>query len=196
MIHRYLPAVIDPLPFALWNRTGIALANRWLRARWCRPGQSPLPLQEALFPLNDARLYFAGYGRAGMAEAQWLVPHARFEQFAAALAAAVARERPRIALIASKLFAGAADGFAFDGAGIALAIQLPAPAEVRQRAFLETLAELAIAHAGRPNLIKDSSLDATTARSAIAGFDAARTRLAGHNPHGLHTSELARRLGL
>ena len=193
---RDLPAVIDPLPFALWNRTGIALANRWLRARWCRPGQSPLPLQEALFPLNDARLYFAGYGRAGMAEAQWLVPHARFEQFAAAMAAAVARERPRIALIASKLFAGAADGFAFDGAGIALAIQLPAPAEVRQRAFLETLAELAIAHAGRPNLIKDSSLDATTARSAIAGFDAARTRLAGHNPYGLHTSELARRLGL
>ena len=191
-----LPDAVDPLPFELWSRTGIALANCWLHARWCRAGQSPLSLAQALFPLNDARLYFAGYGRAGMAEAQWLVPHARFEQFAAALADAVARDRPRIALIASKLFAGSADGFAFDGAGIALAIQVPAPAEARQRAFLETLAELAIAHSGRPNLIKDSTLDMRTARSAIAGFDAARARLAGHNPHGLHTSELARRLGL
>jgi decaprenylphospho-beta-D-ribofuranose 2-oxidase len=193
---RDLPAAIQPLPFTLWNRTGIALANRWLRARWCRPGQSPLSLAQALFPLNDARFYFAGYGRTGMAEAQWLVPHARFEQFAAALAGAVARDRPRIALIASKLFAGIADGFAFDGAGVALAIQVPAPAELRQRAFLETLAELAIAHAGRPNLIKDSTLDVTTARNAIAGFDTARARLAAHNPRGLHTSELARRLGL
>jgi decaprenylphospho-beta-D-ribofuranose 2-oxidase len=193
---RDLPAYVEPLPFALWNRAGIAVANHWLRARWCRPGQSPLTLAEALFPLNEARLYFAAYGRAGMAEAQWLVPHARFEQFAVALADAVARTRPRIALIASKLFAGAADGLAFDGAGIALAIQVPAPTEPRQHAFLETLAELAIAHGGRPNLIKDSTLDATTVRRAIAGFDAARERLAAHNTRGLHTSELARRLNL
>ncbi|MEO7324138.1 MAG: FAD-binding oxidoreductase [Dokdonella sp.] len=193
---RDLPTTISPMPFAIWNRAGIAAANSWLGLRWCRAGQRPLALADALFPLNDARVYFAGYGRAGLAEAQWLLPHVRFEAFADALAALVARTRPLIGLIASKLFAGSADGFRFDGDGIALAIQVAAPAASPQRAFLEALAELAIAHGGRPNLIKESSLDATTVRRAIVDFEAARTRLATHNPGGMHVSELARRIAL
>lgn len=194
--HADLPATIEPAPFTLWNRAGIAAANTWLDARWCRPGDAPLPLAEALFPLNAARGYFAGFGKAGLIEAQWLVPHARFDAFAGALAERVARDRPRIALISSKLFAGEPDGLAFDGRGIALALHLPAPTEPAQRAFLETLAELALEYGGRPNPIKDSSLDGTILRRAIPGFDAARARLADHNPGGVHTSELARRLGL
>jgi len=191
-----LPARVAPLPFTAWNRAGLAAANRWLDWRWCRAGQAPMTLGDALFPLNRARLYFAGFGHAGMAEAQWLVPHPRFEAFATALADLVARTRPRIALIASKLFAGTADGFSFDGNGVALAIQVAAPAAHGERAFLEALAELAIAHDGRPNLIKDSTLEASVARRAIGGFEAARARLARHDPQRLHTSELARRLAL
>jgi decaprenylphospho-beta-D-ribofuranose 2-oxidase len=193
---RDLPAQIAPSTFATWNRAGIAAANTWLDWRWCRAGQSPMPLADALFPLNAALGYFAGFGTGGMVEAQWLVPHARFDDFAGALAERVVRDRPRISLIASKLFAGEADGFSFDGAGVALAIQLPSPRETGQRAFLEALAELALAHAGRANLIKDSTLDAATARRAIAGFDTARARLATFNVDGLYTSELARRLAL
>ena len=193
---RDLPVQIAPMPITLWNRAGIAAANAWLDARWCRAGQSPLPLATALFPLNDARSYFAGFGKAGMVEAQWLVPHALFDEFAGMLAERVARDRPRIALIASKLFAGKPDGFGFDGEGVALAIQLPTPADPGQRAFLQALAEIAITHGGRANLIKESTLDAATARRAVGGFDAARERLAAHNPGGLHASELARRLAL
>ncbi len=185
-----------PAAFPTWNRAGIAAANTWLGWRWCRAGQSPMALADALFPLNDARGYFAGFGKAGMVEAQWLVPHARFDDFAGALAERVARDKPRIALIASKLFDGKAAGFSFDGAGVALAIQLPSPRESGQRAFLEALAELALTHAGRANLIKESTLEAATARRAIAGFDAARERLATFNPDCLYTSELARRLAL
>ena len=191
-----LPAHIPPLPLALWNPAGIAAANRWLGWRWRRAGQVPMPLGEALFPLNRARTYFAGYGRAGMAEAQWLVPHPRFEAFAAALAELVARTRPRIALIASKLFAGTPEGFSFDGKGVALAIQVAAPAAHGGHAFLCAMAEIALAHDARPNLIKDSTLDATVVRRAIQGFDAARGRLARQDPGRLHTSELARRLAL
>ncbi|TCO43046.1 FAD-binding oxidoreductase [Dokdonella fugitiva] len=191
-----LPAQVAPLPFPLWNRAGLGAANRWLDWRWRRAGQAPMALAEALFPLNRARLYFAGFGPAGMAEAQWLVPHPRFEAFAAGLAELVTRTRPRIALIASKLFAGVADGFSFDGSGIALAIQVASPGSPGERAFLEALAELAVAHDGRPNLIKDSTLDAGMARRAVSGFDAARARRARHDPHRLHGSELARRLAL
>lgn len=191
-----LPGVVGALPFPLWNRAGIAAANGWLGWRWRRPGQVPESLSAALFPLNRARLYFAAFGAPGMAEAQWLVPHPRFAAFAAALAEEVARSRPRITLIASKLFAGRAAGLALDGNGIALAIQLAAPRDPPQRQFLERLAAIALAHEGRPNPIKDCSLDAAAARRGIAGFEAARERLAAHNPGGLHGSELSRRLGL
>jgi decaprenylphospho-beta-D-ribofuranose 2-oxidase len=191
-----LPARIEPWPFSAWNRVGIAFANAWLRARWCRAGEAPLPLASALFPLNDARAYFAGFGKRGMSEAQWLIPHARFEAFSSALGECVARDRPRIALIASKLFSGGARGFSFDGDGVALAIQVPAPDDARQRAFLDALGEIAIAHGGRANLIKSSTLDAATARSAIGDFEAARARLAAFNPGGRHASELSRRIAL
>jgi len=191
-----LPESVRALPVAVWNRAGIAAANAWLDWRWRRAGQSPESLARALFPLNGARAYFAGFGKAGMIEAQWLVPHRLFDAFAAALAEEVARIRPRITLIASKLFAGHPDGLSFDGHGIALAIQLAAPREAPQQRFLETLAGLALAHEGRPNPIKDSSLTGATARRGIAGFEAARERLAAHNPGGLHGSELSRRLAL
>lgn len=191
-----LAATIAPAPVTLWNPLSIAVADAWLRSRWCRAGQAPLAFADALFPLNDARRYFAAFGAAGLVEAQWLVPHARFDDFAGALADAVRRHRPRITLVASKLFDGMADGFAFDGAGIALALQLASPAAPPQRAFLEALAELAIAHDGRPNLIKDSTLDAATVRHAIPDFDKAHARLAAHNPQGLHRSALSLRLGL
>lgn len=191
-----LEAQVEPWPLGAWNRAGIALADTWLGWRWCRADERPIALTQALFPLNGARSYFAAFGPAGMAEAQWLVPHARFEAFAAALGELVGRLRPRISLIASKAFAGRPEGFGFDGTGIALAIQVPAPTTSSQRGFLEALAELATGHGGRPNLIKDVSLDAASIRRAFADFDALRERLARHNPGGLHRSELARRLGL
>lgn len=193
---RDLPATIAPLPWPLWNRAGIALANSWLRRRWCKPGLQPMALSDALFPLNDARLYFSGYGKAGLVELQWLLPHPRFEAFAAALGECVARERPRIALISSKLFDGIARGFALDGKGIALALHLPDPAQPSQRAFCERFAELAIEHGGRPNPIKDSTLDAAVMRRAFTDFDATRAMLAAHNRDACFASEMTRRLGL
>ncbi|MEO8459902.1 MAG: FAD-binding oxidoreductase [Dokdonella sp.] len=191
-----LPVAIKPMAIPMWNRAGIASANRWLGMRWCKPGQTAIALADALFPLNDARRYFAGFGHAGFVEAQWLIGHARFASFAGALAELVARMRPRISLIASKLFAGNPVGLSFDGTGIALAIQLPAPMQTRQQAFLEALAECAIAHGGRPNLIKQSTLDASTVRTAITGFDSMREHLRSFAIDGLPQSELTRRINL
>lgn len=191
-----LPIAIAPMAIPLWNRSGIAAANRWLAMRWCRPGTHNIALADALFPLNGARRYFAGFGRTGFVEAQWLIGHARFASFAGALAELVARQQPRISLIASKLFSGSPDGLAFDGNGIALAIQLPAPQQAGQRAFLEALSECAIAHAGRPNLIKDSLLDAATVRRAFPDFEQQRAHLRSFAVDGLPQSELTRRIEL
>lgn len=193
---RDLPAHIAPWPLSVWNRGGIALANAWLSQRWRRPGIEAMAMAKALFPLNDARRYFAAFGRAGMVELQWLIPHDQFEAFAAALGECVKRSRPRIALISSKIFDGLAHGLAFNGRGISLALHLPAPREIPQYAFYEQFAELAIAHGGRPNPIKDSTLDEAMLRRAIGPFDAIRAELARHNPERLFGSELTRRIGL
>ncbi len=191
-----LPAAIAPWRVTAWNRIGIAAMNGWIRRRWCRAGSSQSDVESALFPLNEARTYFAGFGAAGFVEAQWLVPHAQHAGFATALGELVARTRPRISLIASKLFDGDATGFSFDGKGIAYAIQCPQPQARTQRVFLEALTELALAHKARPNLIKDSMLSAATLRRALPDFDAARDALRAFDPLGLRRSELTRRLEL
>lgn len=191
-----LPASIKPASIQRWNRLGIAAANAWLGYRWCRPGESRVALLDAMFPLNGARGYFAGFGKEGMVEAQWLVPNTRFSAFSTALSDLVNRSKPRISLVASKLFAGAPDGLAFDGHGIALAIHVPSPAQPRQRAFLDALAECAIAHGGRPNLIKDSTLQADSVRRAIPDFDEVRSHLRSFDAEGRVQSELTRRIEL
>ncbi len=191
-----LPASVPPWPLRAWNRAGIAVLDHWIHHRWCRPGSSVVDVASALFPLNDARAYYAGFGKSGFAEAQWLVPHARHADFATALAALVARTRPLISLVASKLFAGDAQGFSFDGHGIAYAIQCPDPQAASQRAFFADLAALAIEHGGRPNLIKDSTLDAATVRQAWPDFEERRAALRAFDPRGLQQSGLTRRLAL
>lgn len=193
---RDLPAHIAPWPWSAWNRGTINLANSWLSHRWRRAGIEAMAVAKALFPLNDARRYFAAFGRAGLVELQWLIPHDRFDAFAAALGECVARSQPRIALISSKLFDGLPRGLAFDGRGIALAMHLPAPREISQFAFYEQVGELAVAHGGRPNPIKDSTLDEALLRRAIGPFDAIRAELARHNSGRLFGSELTRRIGL
>lgn len=189
-----LPETIAPWPITAWNRIGIAAMNRWVRHRQFVAGQ--VPTAAALFPLNEARRYFAGFGKHGMNEAQWLLPHASYAEFVAALEAEVRRLRPRISLIASKLFEGKPTGFSFDGSGIALAIQMPQPRQREQAAFIESLTELAIIHGGRPNLIKDSSLQAATLPRCFADFDNARNALRRFDPAHAQESAMTRRLGL
>jgi decaprenylphospho-beta-D-ribofuranose 2-oxidase len=191
-----LPTAVRPWPVCTWNRFGIAAMNAWIQHRHVRAANRHVAIEAALFPLNDARPYYAGFGRAGFIESQWLVPHAGYAGFVAALEAEVARRRPRISLIASKLFAGEARGLAFDGEGIAFAIQVPQPQLASQAVFIEGLREIAIAHGARPNLIKDSSLDAETVRRAFVDFETLRAQLRRFDPQGLQRSELTRRLAL
>lgn len=191
-----LPIAVEPWSLCAWNRAGISVMNHWIKRRYRGVGSERVAVEAAMFPLNEARRYFAGFGKEGFVEAQWLVPHKRYAEFVAALGAEVARSRPRISLIASKLFDGEAEGLGFDGKGIALAIQLPQPRRPSQTAFIESLTELALTHSGRPNLIKESSLQADAARRGIPEFDEARERLRSFDPNGLQVSELSRRLSL
>ena len=190
-----LPVAIKPWPLCAWNSIGISAMNALIRRRY-GPGQAHVAIEAAMFPLNDARAYYAGFGAEGFVEAQWLLPHTRYADFVTSLEAEVRRLRPRITLIASKLFDGVAEGLSFDGKGISLAIQIPQPKEKNQAAFIESLTELALIHGGRPNLIKDSSLSAASAQRGIANFASLRDGLRVFDPNQLQQSELTKRLGL
>lgn len=189
---RRLPARYHAAPLRLWNRTSLDLANALLARRW-RVERS-MPLAEALLPLNDAGGYFAAYGPRGLLECQWLIPHAAFEDFAAALRHLVRQKRPLLPLISSKLFGGASSGPAFDGDGIALALHMPADPD--GLAFAGELAAAALDHGGRPNPVKQSGLDAAILRRALPELEGWRQRMAAQNPGGLLQSELIRRLAL
>lgn len=185
-----LPARVTPWPFQFWQRPTLALANLLQARRW--RGSSTLPLAAALTPLNGAGPYFAAFGPQGMVEAQWLLPHGSFADFAAELAQWVRREQALITLLSSKIFAGAADGPALCGEGISLAMHLPANAASGR--FLAGVAERALAHGGRPNPIKHSGLDGATLARAVADLDAWRSRIERFNPGRVFRSELSRRL--
>lgn len=185
-----LPASVQPLPWRLWNAASLGVANAILRQRWLHVRQQSLV--QALLPLNGATPYFAAYGPAGLVEAQWLWPHARFGEFAERLTALVRRRKPLLPLVSSKLFNGAADGIAFDGVGIALAIHVAMNGQ--GRAFLHAFDELALEFGGRPNPIKQSSLPADVMAAAIPELAAWRRRLAAVDPERRFQSEWARRL--
>lgn len=185
-----LPAHIRPTPLRMWNRASLALANRYLNRQW-RTTQD-LPIGEALLPLNNAHGYFAAYGRGGLLECQWLIPHASFDDFALALETLVRRSRPLLPLISSKLLDGDSDGPAFNGRGISLALHTPA--DRNGHAFARQLTALALDHQARPNPIKLSCLDATSLARAIPDLDDWRQRMHAHNPGHIIQSELIRRL--
>ena len=187
-----LPARMPVLPVRLWYRPTLAVANTVLRARW--QGNPSMTLGDALLPLNGAAPYFAAYGLRGMLESQWLLPHDRFDEFAAQLEVQVRRLCPLIPLISSKLFAGQSDGPAFDGKGISLALHVPA--DRRGQAFLGVLTELALAHQGRPNPVKQSGLSAEVLRHALPQLGDWQVRVAAHDPGQMQYSELGSRLGL
>lgn len=191
-----LPVAVKPWPYVAWNKLGIAAMNSWIQHRWCAAGSDLVVVETAMFPLNAARSYFAGFGREGMFEAQWLIPHKRYMDFVRSLEALVKRMQPRISLIASKLFDSEPQGLSFDGRGIALAIQLPQPKLSPQSSFIKAMTELAIEHEARPNLIKDSTLDALNVRRAIPDFEAAKMCLRAFDPQHLQRSELTKRLDL
>ena len=187
-----LPASYHAAPLPLWNRFSLAMANPMLVRRWRAARE--VPLGEALLPLNDAGGYFAAYGRRGLLECQWLVPHDAFDSFAGKLEQLVRRRHALLPLISSKLFDGACDGPGFDGRGVSLALHMPANSD--GLAFACALADLALDHQGRPNPIKQSGLDAASLRRALPDLEAWQAKVAAHNPGHLLQSELIRRLQL
>jgi decaprenylphospho-beta-D-ribofuranose 2-oxidase len=195
-------ALLDPnggdrkAPFTIFNdRTGaVSSLAFWLGTRLQDGSKSPISLDGFLFPFAGAHLYFKLFGRAGFREHQLLIPWASAAEFGRALAAALEKHRPPIALIALKAFDGPQSYLRFNGCGLSMVLDLPnVPGSARFSALLD---ELVVAHGGIPNIAKDSRLSSVTARQCYREFGRFENGVRSLPGGARSRSMVARRLGL
>ena len=185
------------------GRPGFALFNRWTTpvfnraygiAQWWAARERLLPLFDFLFPVARRVAYFRLFGRRGFHESQVLLPRPAFDPFLRSLRKFLGDHQTPITLASSKLFAGAGRFLRFDGEGVCLALDFPrGPAADRLLRFLDDAVR---DHGGRPNVVKDSRLGATTVRACYPEYDAFRAGLRRLDPARLYRSELSERLEL
>jgi len=147
-------SVRSKLPACSWNRVSTRLAlGAFARMQ---PALRIAPLHDALFPIHGKEYYYAAFGPNGLRECQLIVPHARWSAFVSALQALIEKSRVPVTLGSLKLFRGEQSLLRFRGAGICVALDVPA--NQRSLALFEALDTLALEHAATANVSKDSRL--------------------------------------
>jgi decaprenylphospho-beta-D-ribofuranose 2-oxidase len=176
-----------------WNRATTTAANALIaRAAWS--GTRTQGTFETAFPLARRGLYYRLFGRAGLAEAQILVPDAALATLQGELARLVGRLDPPLVMMSAKRFRGRQRSLSPSGEGTLLALNLVRSA--RTGTFLAALDALTADTGSQPNVAKDSRLPAAVAARTLPGYGLFRERIARIDPQRLHQSELSRRLGL
>lgn len=182
-------------PLSLLNSISARLVNLEFRRR-----QGPLlhgkivPLEETLFPIHKAQLYFQMFGAPGFREYQAILPHCAIGDYVESVRTYVSANSVPIALASAKAFTGSSELLRFTGAGICLALDVPAGAAADR--FMTFLDERVIALGGVPNIIKDSRLPRAVLDACYPEADQFRHALRAFDPKRLFRSDLSERLGL
>lgn len=182
------------LPVNAYSRVSTALSLRaygWLQSR-AKP--RVLSLHAALFPLRGKEFYFAGFGKQGFREYQLIVPFDQWETFVVALDRLLAIARLPVTLGSLKLFRGQPRLLRFSGAGICLALDVPACSKSVQ--LFSEIDALALKHAAVVNLAKDSRLSADMCQRSFPEQTLFRESLARFDPMRRYQSNLRSRLGV
>ncbi|WP_088288657.1 FAD-binding oxidoreductase [Kineosporia sp. A_224] len=177
------------------NRASIEAANlgRWLsrrdgRERWT-------DLRTALLPLDRGDAWPAAFGRAGLLQYQFAVPHQRTDVLRSALLVLQDAGAPPALAVLKKLGPGNAAPLSFPGPGWTLALDLPA----RWRhlgPLLERLDGIVAGAGGRVYLVKDSRLRPHTVAAMYPELPAWAATRELMDPGRVFASDLGRRLGL
>ena len=182
---------------------GIGFFNRWTTPAFNRAygaaqswsaAERRLPLFDFLFPVARKVAYFRLFGRPGFHESQFLLPRSAFLPFTRDLQRFLGEHPTPITLASAKLFEGTERFLRFDGSGICLALDFPRGPEAAP--LLRFLDDAVPAHGGRPNVIKDSRLDAATVRACYPEYQAFKDGLRRFDPSRLYRSEISLRLDL
>jgi len=147
------------------------------------------------FPLDALDGWPGLYGRAGLVQYQFVVPHGReaaLEQVIATLARAAV---PCYLAVLKLLGAANASPLSFPLPGFTLALDLPAAAPGLRQA-LRACDDLVAEAGGRVYLTKDAHLDPATTRAMYPRLDEWRATRNAADPVGLWRSDLGLRTGL
>ena len=182
-------------PIALLNSLSARALNLFYRRqqRSVLRGKT-IALQDALFPIHKAQLYFRLFGARGFHEYQVILPLDAMRDYLEAVEARI-RQRPLpITLASAKAFAGPRELLRFTGEGICFALNFPR-GEVAHE-FMAFLDERVIALGGVPNIIKDSRLPRAVVDACYPGADEFRAARHAFDPKRMFRSELSERLDL
>lgn len=182
-------------PVSLMNAISSRALNLEFRRRQKRTLRGQVvSLQDALFPAHKTQLYFQLFGAAGFREYQAILPDEAIEDYVESVRAYVRAQPLPITLSSAKAFAGRRELLRFTGAGICLALDVPAGAAADR--FMAFLDERVMAIGGLPNIIKDSRLPRAVVDFCYDGADRFRDALHAFDPKRLFRSDLSERLGL
>jgi decaprenylphospho-beta-D-ribofuranose 2-oxidase len=183
------------LPFGLLNRWTTGLFNRAysLRNAWAGRERT-VGIASALFPAQEAQLYFKLFGRAGFHEYQALIPWEHSARYLQEVEDYLRVETVAVTLASAKCFGGDRKLLRFSGEGLCFALNIPR--DDRAPAFIAFLDSLLPKLGGIPNLIKDSRLPRAVMESCYGEADEFRSRLKDFDPRRRFRSELSERLCL
>ncbi|MFK7730818.1 MAG: FAD-binding oxidoreductase [Pseudomonadales bacterium] len=197
-IPRYPPMTAQSrarLPFSLWNRLSARMANSLLLALSKRQSpESRVSLFAASFPFAGNPYFHTFFGSQGLSEAQILVPSAGITSFLAALEHLIQTTQAPTMMGSIKAFRGSAQALSLSGSGYLVTVVCYTAKNVT--AFLDSLDQLTLEHAGQPNLTKDSRVPQRIAERTLPHFESFKERLVTYDPPRLMRSELSARLGL
>jgi decaprenylphospho-beta-D-ribofuranose 2-oxidase len=182
-------------PIALVNLLSVRVLNALYRLQQ-RPALQGkiMALQDALFPIHKAQVYFKLFGAGGFHEYQVLLPREAMRDFLDAIRA-YTRKRPiAISLGSAKAFSGQRELLRFTGEGVCLALNFPRTNA--SHGFMTFLDERVIALGGVPNIIKDSRLPRAVVEACYPGFGEFRKILRDFDSKRIFRSELSERLAL
>lgn len=182
------------LPVFTLNRATIRVVNAVIQQ--IQASAPAVAHYEAFFyPLDKLAHWNRGYGKPGFTQYQFVIPLAdglrRMREILVAITSA--GELPFLNVL-KRLGQESGGMLSFPREGLTFAIDFP----IRRNtvALLKRLDAMVLDAGGRVYLGKDSYLDAATFRAMYSGLDRWLETKRKYDPHGVFSSDLARRVGL
>jgi hypothetical protein len=182
-------------PVSLLNSLSLRALNVMYRRqqRHALVGKT-LALQDALFPIHKAQLYFKLFGARGFHEYQVILPMEAMREYLNSVKTYIHQHGIAITLASAKAFDGLPELLRFTGEGVCLALNFPRGEAAHK--FMPFLDERVITLGGVPNIIKDSRLPRAVLDACYPGADEFRASVLAFDPRRMFRSELSERLGL
>ena len=182
-------------PSGLLNRfTARAFNEVWYRKAPAERRGEVQDITTFLHPLDVVGEWNRGYGPRGFLQYQFVVPFGAEDTFRRCVREIAGSGHVSCLNVLKRFGRGNAAPLSFPTPGWTLAVDLPIGPSLDR--LCTTLDELVVDAGGRVYLAKDSRVDAGTLARMYPRLDEWRKARAAVDPHGVFTSDLARRLAL